>query len=168
MNSRFDRKTKTVAPDTGHNTLAVYAMLQGGLAVEDERLIARPARVADARPHTPVAGRAGDGDVFLRRSRHSPALFNRPQDRQLLMKDVGILVKGYHNHGAYGYTVTTAPGHGYSDNSNSQYGALGVWSGARRRHRGAALRPGRHSELLGKRPTQGRRLVVPEGLQLLL
>lgn len=58
------------------------------------------------------------------------AVFNRSQDAQSLEDDVRWLLTAGPN-GAYTYTI---PPNGYEgaawDNSNSQYGLLGVWSGA--------------------------------------
>jgi hypothetical protein len=58
------------------------------------------------------------------------AVFNRGQDAQALENDVRWLLTAGPN-GAYTYTM---PQNGYEasgwDNSNSQYGLLGVWSGA--------------------------------------
>jgi hypothetical protein len=64
------------------------------------------------------------------------ALYNRPEDRDILKEDATALVKGSH---AGGYTYQLAKtglvrddgaGAGRWDNSNSQYGLLGVWSAA--------------------------------------
>jgi hypothetical protein len=60
-----------------------------------------------------------------------------PGDRAALMEDVGSLYHGHVN-GAYGYPSARRVGSeswafdapGWLDNSNSQYGLLGVWAGA--------------------------------------
>ena len=54
------------------------------------------------------------------------ALYARPEDRPALWADVRWLLKANRD-GTYGYNDKDAP---HWDNSNGQYGVLGVWSGA--------------------------------------
>lgn len=116
---------------SGLDALAVYALLQAGEATHDERL----------GPHSPVVddllnvlkslpmvqGRATYG-----RSLRATALgvYNRGEDRKALRADAEWLIKDSMDGG---YTYTMPPkkrsgGDNLWDNSNSQYGALGVWA----------------------------------------
>ena len=56
------------------------------------------------------------------------AVYNRPQDRDALRADVAWLVRAGSATGTYTYETTND--RNIYDNSNSQYGLLGVWSGA--------------------------------------
>src|SRR5258708_14618161 len=57
------------------------------------------------------------------------AIYDRPEDKQVLAGDTMALIRGAHD-GAYSYASTRRRGPSSGDNSNSQYGLLGVWSGA--------------------------------------
>jgi len=123
--------------DRGADVLAVYALMQCEQAIDDPRL----------NPHGPLMKGLIDSmkaipfenyhwETYARGLRATAlALYNRPEDRRALMRDVDALVRGAHN-GAYTYSLDGSPsfgrrgGPGVWDNSNSQYGVLGVWSGA--------------------------------------
>ena len=119
-------------PDNGYpaglDALAVYALMQSGLATHDPRLTPNApmmSRLIDEMKRLPATtGRA----VYARGIRAAAlALFNRREDRPALQDDVSYLLR-FVNQGGYSYPVPTYPD--YFDNSNSQYGLLGVWSGA--------------------------------------
>lgn len=146
---QFDARTKTIrGRDTGDESygagmdaLAVYALLQAGQAISDPRLNHRadPMRgYIDAMKSIPMTG----SSITYARALRSTclALFDRPEDFKALQQDVDYLV-GTTEGGAYTYAGTFKPvaqrgnftvprngGFGW-DNSNSQYGLLGVWSG---------------------------------------
>ena len=131
----------------GQNALCVYALMQVGLALNEPELGPRGklmGRMIDSMKRLD-AGR-GKLQTYARGVRATAlALFNRPEDQYTLHEDVGCLLHG-HDNGKYGYQSakpvgrgTTGPARfnfpglverGWWDNSNSQYGLLGVWSGA--------------------------------------
>ena len=141
--SRFDTQRHTLGgTDTGGadggglNALAVYALMQCGQAVDDERLNVRGERMGamiEAMKESRL--RRGHAQTYATGIRATAlALFNRPQDRATLRLDVNALVQAQER-GAYSYAVDTGRNSGMRnrgswDNSNSQYGLLGVWSGA--------------------------------------
>ncbi len=110
----------------GLNALCVYALLQAGQAIDDERLNIRAAGMklmVNKMREMPIRGSA---DTYSRAIRATAlALYNRPEDRTALKADVAWLLKAT-NKGGYTYSDT---GGGW-DNSNSQYGLLGAWSAA--------------------------------------
>lgn len=111
----------------GEDALTLYALLQCGQAIDDPRL----------NPHDPAMDAAinrlklaqfGHFQTYGRSLRATTlAIYNRPQDRDALKADVAWLVQagasGTYSYGAIHDRLTF-------DNSNSQYGLLGVWSGA--------------------------------------
>ena len=141
--SRFDPQRHTLggtdtsgADGGGLNALAVYALMQCGQAVDDERLNVRGERMGamiEAMKESRL--RRGHAQTYATGIRATAlGLFNRPQDRATLRLDVNALVQAQ-DRGAYSYAVDTARSGGTRnrgawDNSNSQYGLLGVWSGA--------------------------------------
>ena len=157
--ARFNGKTGIVRPQAGlgntthHagvNALAVYALLQAGLAVSDERLHPRGGLGAKLLNGTKKMRINGGPETYTRAVRaNCLALFNRPEDRDTLEVDVRCLLIG-HSNGSYTYESappssppppsggTSQPDPapaprsivGKGDNSNSQYGVLGVWAGA--------------------------------------
>ena len=122
---------------SGLNALVVYALLQCGQAIPDERLNVRGPMMKSA-----IEGMkrlpANEGPATYARGIRATALalYNRKEDRSALRADVQYLL-ATHNNGAYTYagtrnggTVGPPPSTATWDNSNSQYGLLGVWSGA--------------------------------------
>ena len=140
--SRFDNVEHTLggidtgaADGGGQNALAVYALMQAGQAINDERLNVRGVymnKVIEAMKESRL--RRGHAQTYATGIRATAlALFNRPQDRAVLKQDVAALLQS-HTQGAYHYTIDpNRSRHKYKqswDNSNSQYGLLGVWAGA--------------------------------------
>jgi hypothetical protein len=142
--AQFNRRTYSLegvslnnADGGGRNALAVYALMQAGQAVKDERLNVRGPdmdRKIKAMTHSNL--RNGHPQVYALGIRATAlSVFNRPQDRETLKQDVGLLLQA-HTGGAYWYLAdprlkkVSGGGRGPWDNSNSQYGLLGVWSGA--------------------------------------
>ena len=140
---QFDPKTHLliVSPDrepiaAGLDILCVYALMQCQQATNDPRLNPHgelmPAMI-EAMKRLNLAGYTYE--TYARGLRATAlALYNRPEDRQILGQDALALMKGSH---AGGYTYTLArsslvrdDGADHWDNSNSQYGLLGVWSAA--------------------------------------
>lgn len=110
----------------GKDALAVYALMQAGLALHDSRLSGTGPpmrRMIDQLKRLPV----NSGNITYSRALRATALsvFNRKEDRQCLFQDVKYLAQN--QQGSYTYEGGSAK---IWDNSNSQYGLLGVWSGA--------------------------------------
>jgi len=112
----------------GFDALCVYALLQSGQALDP--------KILDA--HDSFAGliinqlKRYDLTYTYHRSLRAAALavLNRPQDTAALEDDVRWLVNA-NREGAYTYTAPPSQAAlSQWDNSNSQYGLLGVWSGA--------------------------------------
>jgi hypothetical protein len=111
----------------GFDALSVYALLQAGQAMDPKILDARD-------PFAQlILDRLKKYDLTYtyHRSLRAAALavLNRKQDTHALEEDVSWLISA-NREGAYTYTAQQG---GYMpswDNSNSQYGLLGVWSGA--------------------------------------
>jgi hypothetical protein len=146
---QFDNRTHTLrgrgfgddSYSAGMNALAVYALLQAGQAISDPRLSHRGEEMRaliDAMKAIPMTGQHLTYARALRAT--CLALFNRPEDFKTLSQDVDWLV-GTTEGGAYSYAGVYKPpaqrgnftlpkngGMGW-DNSNAQYGLLGVWSG---------------------------------------
>jgi hypothetical protein len=125
---------------TGLNALCVYALLQSSMAIKDERLNLKGPLVRSMVDKM-KAMTADDGPATYARGIRATALalLNRSEDRSALGADVKYLLDSHHN-GAYWYNARwKSMGSGESaavfrggrwDNSNSQYGLLGVWSAA--------------------------------------
>jgi hypothetical protein len=129
----------------GLDILCVYALMQAQQATNDPRL----------NPHDDLMKGLIDAmkrlnlknyrwETYARGLRATAlALYDRPEDREVLKEDATALVKGTHG-GGFTYTLNTGNGPNYRnnvgavrddgmdrwDNSNSQYGLLGVWSAA--------------------------------------
>jgi hypothetical protein len=123
---------------TGLNALCVYALLQSSFAIKDERLNLKGPFVRQLIDRM-KAMPADTGTVTYARGIRATALalLARPEDKSALAKDVMYLLQS-HIDGAYTYQAPprggSSPGRrgmpGGWDNSNSQYGLLGVWSAA--------------------------------------
>ena len=140
--SRFDPLRHTLdgadtsnADGGGPNALAVYALMQAGQAVSDPRLNVRgkemDAKIEAMKDSRLRRGRSQTYATGIRAT--ALALFNRPQDKAVLRQDVLGLLQS-HTQGAYSYSIDPNRARQRDkivwDNSNSQYGLLGVWSGA--------------------------------------
>ncbi len=129
--------------EAGRHALMVYALLQAGQAIQDDRLSIKGPRMRlliEVMKRNSADGHAG---TYMRGIRATAlAIHDRPEDRRRLMEDVFFLIDNVHG-GAYTYgkfptppdpSVPPPPPEDktkrYGDNSNSQYGLLGVWSGA--------------------------------------
>jgi hypothetical protein len=130
---------------SGLNALCVYALLQSSYAIKDERLNLKGEfmkKLITVMKESPME----TGPVTYARAIRATALslIDRREDKQALAADVRYLLSSHIN-GAYTYQML--PGMGRSnkslsgawDNSNSQYGLLGVWSAA---EVGAEVNPG--------------------------
>jgi hypothetical protein len=123
----------------GINALCVYALMQCGQATGDPRLAPNGPfirNLVEAIKRLPADG--GNHQTYARAIRAAAlALTNNPKDRAQLEEDVGCLVYGNRD-GMYSYFSAVPQSSGFAfralggpgDASNSQYGLLGVWSGA--------------------------------------
>jgi hypothetical protein len=116
----------------GLDSLAVYALLQCGLAIHDPRLdVHDPFMIGliDAMKRLPMK----DGYQTYSRAIRATALglYDRADDHWVLKQDVNWLLHA-EDKGAFTYTDDFARHSDFAfwDNSNSQYGLLGVWAGA--------------------------------------
>jgi hypothetical protein len=120
---------------TGEDVLCVYALLQASQAIDDSRLNPKEPRMKEliaAMKQLPL--QQYYRETYARALRVSAlTVYDRPEDRQALAADTLALTRGARA-GAYTYRVSPYRGVGRFtgawDNSNSQYGLLGVWSGA--------------------------------------
>ncbi|HSU68751.1 MAG TPA: hypothetical protein VLJ39_17860, partial [Tepidisphaeraceae bacterium] len=119
----------------GLDILCVYALMQCQQATGDPRL----------NPHEETMKGLIDGikglplkgyrfETYARGLRATAlGLYNRPEDAAVLREDANVLVQGSYN-GGYTYEPRRGPIRSDDsvtpDNSNSQYGLLGVWSAA--------------------------------------
>jgi hypothetical protein len=119
----------------GLNALCVYALLQSSYAIKDERLNLKGEFVRKLVSVMKESSMERGPVTYARAIRATAlALIDRKEDKLALNMDVKYLLDS-HIHGAYTYQAL--PGYrgrstrdGPWDNSNSQYGLLGVWSGA--------------------------------------
>lgn len=119
----------------GMDILCVYALMQCGQAIDDPRLnIHEPTMkgLIDAMKSLPLGNY--HFETYSRGLRATAlALYNRSEDREVLHQDAAALVRGTHG-GGYSYDLPRSGNprldSGGWDNSNSQYGLLGVWSAA--------------------------------------
>ena len=116
----------------GFDALAAYALLHSGQAT-DQKLV----EIGD--PFTTrmltVLKQLNIHQTYIRSLRASClAVYNRAEDREALEADVAWLVRasdnGGYSYASYDENRSAVRGRGIWDNSNSQYGLLGVWSGA--------------------------------------
>jgi hypothetical protein len=116
----------------GLDTLAVYALMQAELATHDKRLEIHGSFMIDAIAAVKKYPMTSDYVTYARALRSTAlALNDRPQDHWQIMQDVDWLLHSQEQ-GAFTYNNEFPRGSDFSfwDNSNSQYGLLGVWSGA--------------------------------------
>jgi hypothetical protein len=120
-------------PETfaGLNALCVYALLHAGQAIADERLAPQSEQIRTLIARVKEFPMEGNRATYSRALRISAlAVYDRPEDRAVLQKDAEWLMKTSMN-GAYTYgkppESTTRASNNW-DNSNSQYGALGIWA----------------------------------------
>jgi len=119
----------------GMDILCVYALMQCGQAIDDPRLNVHEATMREliaAMKSLPLGNY--HFETYSRGLRATAlALYNRPEDREVLRQDAVALVRGTRG-GAYSYELPHSGNprldSGGWDNSNSQYGLLGVWSAA--------------------------------------
>ncbi len=115
----------------GRYALCVYALLQAGLAIDDPELGTSSPFMQGLLDHMkrfPMTNRFATYDRSLRAS--ALAVYGRESDQELLEKDKQWLLASEVG-GAYDYTMppkgTTVDKMAW-DNSNCQYGVLGVWA----------------------------------------
>jgi hypothetical protein len=130
----------------GLDALCVYALMQSGEAIPDKTLDIKSPYITGLIEQMKKMPDADGPATYAHALRATAlALFNRPEDKKTLRADFEWLLKAA-NHGAYTYDMPDAaqaadfrrfaPGFGgvgpdgIWDASNSQYGLLGVWSGA--------------------------------------
>jgi hypothetical protein len=116
----------------GLDTLAVYALMQAELATHDKRLDIHGEFMMDAIDAMKKFPMATDYVTYARGLRATAlALNDRPQDHRVIKEDVDWLLHSQ-EHGAFTYNDEFPRNTRFAfwDNSNSQYGLLGVWSGA--------------------------------------
>ncbi|HWP39635.1 MAG TPA: DUF4159 domain-containing protein, partial [Tepidisphaeraceae bacterium] len=122
-------------PETfaGLNALAIYALLHAGQSVGDPHLGPQSERVQallDRLKEYPMNGNRATYSRSLRISALS--VYKRPQDRAAMEADLQWLLRASRG-GAYTYEMPPpqrSRDQNVWDNSNSQYGALGVWAAA--------------------------------------
>ncbi|QOV89423.1 DUF4159 domain-containing protein [Humisphaera borealis] len=132
------------ALECGLQSLAVYALLQAGKAIDEPRLqINAPLTKAMLDGLKRMNADGGLHQTYARSLRAMAlSVFNREEDRAQLTQDVNCLTQG-HVEGGYGYLSAVPQSTGYQfagtaptgianwiDHSNTQYGLLGVWCGA--------------------------------------
>jgi hypothetical protein len=124
-----------VDPETfqGLNALAVYALLHAGQSLSDPRLTRESELVKSLLDRLKDFPMTGDKATYSRSLRISAlTVFNRPQDKAAIDADIKWLLQSSMG-GAYTYSMPE-PGKKREDNnwdnSNSQYGALGLWAAA--------------------------------------
>jgi len=115
----------------GVHALCTYALLQAGLAISDDRLNVQSPFMAGLLKRTKQFPMDGNKATYSRSLRVAAlATADRPDDRLAIDEDAGWLtdcsMQGAFTYGkpAPGATRSSGPW----DNSNSQYGALGVWA----------------------------------------
>jgi hypothetical protein len=123
---------------TGMDALCVYALLAAGQACNDPRLNPHGPfinGILDTLKRLPMTTRISDRTTYARALRVTAlAVYNRPLDREFMRRDALWLIRNQRQ-GAYTYaapyeTASGSGGAGVWDNSNSQYGLLGVWAAA--------------------------------------
>jgi len=108
----------------GPSALVAYALLESGISATDPKM-------AKALEFLSYGKTEKTYTLGLRANVYLAALETAPEYRKNLIADVVQLIKSTKN-GSYNYDCR-ADGKSSGDNSNSQYGLLGVWAGARAR-----------------------------------
>jgi hypothetical protein len=134
-NGRYREYDPHNGTTAGLDALAVYALLHAGEATHDLRLTPNAPLVGqmlDALKQMPMDGENSTYSRSLRAA--ALGVYHRENDKQALRADAAWLIAAARE-GAYTYTAPTAGAPrgrgrftGGWDNSNSQYGALGVWA----------------------------------------
>jgi hypothetical protein len=123
----------------GVDTLCVYALLRAGESIDDPRLNPQSELMNSLLERIKTFPMNGNRATYSRSLRISAlTMLNRPQDRDVIEQDYAWLLK---NVNGGGYTYSALPANQTKptdqwDNSNSQYGALGMWAAS-----DAGLRP---------------------------
>jgi hypothetical protein len=134
---RFDPDTHMVKIDepsyaNGGDMLCVYSLLQCNDAISDPRLSPTSPFMQGVLEAMISAHMDAKDEIYGRSLRaNALALVDLPADRKALERDV-IWLGRAERLGAYDYGMPTTPPNQPLDwdNSNSQYGVLGVWAGA--------------------------------------
>ena len=108
----------------GPTALVVYALLESGVSVEEPRMV----KALQFLANTPTEKTYTLG---LRANVYLAASSKDARYRKALIADVVQIIKSTRD-GSYNYDCR-ADGQSSGDNSNSQFGLLGVWAGARAR-----------------------------------
>ena len=136
--SCFDEKHKLKADRGGHtggaHALATLAFMHASQAINDERLNVQHPFMVGLLEQLKKAEMGGGAETYSRSLRAQALAFhNRTEDRAVLAADTRWLINASVQ-GAYGYAQptpgATQPSQTQWDNSNSQYGVLGVWAAA--------------------------------------
>lgn len=117
----------------GINALCVYSLIESGRVINDPRITAHAAmlaRLIDAMKKTrrDIHGGLSPETYTIALRSAALAVYARPEDRQTLLDDANYLIQSGHN-GHYSYHLPMSLGEVF-DNSNSQYGLMGVWAAA--------------------------------------
>jgi hypothetical protein len=133
-NSRLkDASSSDSEMDQGRNALAIYALLHCGYSLSDSRLTRDTDLVKGMLDRLKEYPMSGDKATYSRSLRISAlTVYNRPQDKAAIEADVAWLIKSS-KQGAYDYSMPKPEekrDNSRWDNSNSQYGALGLWAAA--------------------------------------
>jgi len=113
----------------GPTALAVYALLESEVLLETETKVYGDPRITKALQALESLEIDGTYSLGLRANVWLAAMkHNEPKYKALLRKDVLQLVRSTAD-GSYGYKCR-GQGKSRGDNSNAQYGLLGVWAGA--------------------------------------
>jgi hypothetical protein len=117
----------------GLRALGIYALLSASQAIRDDRIKVTGPFMKDAIPRMNNTMNASTAETMTygRAIRATAlAVYDRPEDRETLKRDLLWLVSANFN-GAYTYGMPLSKTYRWGwDNSNSQFGLLGVWSAA--------------------------------------
>ena len=135
--TQFDGNTVRHSAQTddfqdGLDSLAVYALMQCGMATDDSRLEQSGPFMTSAIDAMKQLSMTDSKQTYARAIRATAlSLYNRREDRRAIQEDVEWLLHAQKG-GAFTYTDQFPRDSDlfFWDNSNSQYGLLGVWSAA--------------------------------------